>query len=101
MTEGKLGGVEGQEGVKEACNVISSIFFIYFFSKYMSVISYTDVRFINVAAEVIFERAAVGHSSRRMRWAVARSAICTRCRNGQVYRGGRCEGHRLQGTRGD
>jgi len=29
------------------------IFYFYFF-KYMSVISYTDVYFINVAAEVIF-----------------------------------------------
>lgn len=64
--------------------------------------SYTDVCFINVAAEVIFlNRPAVAYSRRRMRWAVARSVICTRCHNGQVYRGGRCVGRHLQGRRGD
>lgn len=31
----------------------------------------------------------------------ARTAICTRCHNGQVYTGGRCVGRPLQGRRGD
>ena len=66
----------------------------------MSVVSYTDVCFINLAAEVIFFKpAAVALSRRRMRWAAAGSVICTRCRNGQVYKGGRCVGLRLQGRR--
>lgn len=66
----------------------------------MSVISYTDVCFIDVAAEP-FATAVRVQQRGRMRWAQARSAICTGCRNGRVCKGGRCVGHPLQGRRGD
>lgn len=65
----------------------------------MSGISYTDVCFINVAADLF--NSAVVYSRRRMGWARTRSAIYTRCRNGRVYRGGRCVGRRPRGRCGD
>lgn len=48
MTEGKFGGL-GQEGQMRQV-MWFSLSFSFFFSKYTSVISYTDVRFISMAA---------------------------------------------------
>ena len=48
MTEGKL-GERGKGGM-----YVMWFYLIFIFFKYMSVMSYTDVCFINVAAEVIF-----------------------------------------------
>lgn len=70
----------------------------------MSVISYTDVRFIHVAAEVVgffLNPRCSAQQEEDEVGAVARSVICTRCRNGRVYTGGRCVGLRLQERRGD
>ena len=67
----------------------------------MSVVSYTDVCVINVAA-VMFIAAGFGEGGRRENGEPrAGSVICTRCHNGQVCREGRCGGRRLQGRRGD
>lgn len=96
MTEGKYESL-GQKGVREACNVI-----LFYFIKYMSVISYTGVCFISVAAVFVTHCCSVQQQLEDgLGWAVARSVICTRCHNGQVYRGGICVGHHPQGRRGD
>lgn len=70
----------------------------------MSVFSYTDVCFINVAAEIIFFspppslHCTAGGGGGEV---LATSVICTRCHNGQVYRGGRCVGRCPRGRCGD
>lgn len=46
MTKEELGA---KKGVRKGCNVILCLIY-FFFSKYKSVTSYTDVCFINVAA---------------------------------------------------
>lgn len=66
----------------------------------MSVVSYTDVCVIDVAAELMFIAAAVAYGA-GWGWGGAESVICTRCHNGRVCRGGRCGGHHLRGRRGD